>query len=68
MKDEIDDIIIELEILASKADQDFNNKFWGYYEEYLNQYNTLLSKIRVIGLFQDYQKIKKVPKGQRQYY
>lgn len=65
MKNEIDDITIELELLASNADQDFNNKFWGNYEQYLNQYNTLLLKLKVIGLFRDYQQIIKVPKEQK---
>lgn len=68
MNDEIDDVIKELELLASKTDQDFNKKFWGCYEEYLDQYNTLLSKIQVIGLFQDYQQIIKVPQEQKTVY
>lgn len=68
MNDEIDDIIIELENLATKSNEDFNNKFWGNYEKYLNNYNTLLRKIHNIGLFQDYKQIEKVPEGKKAAY
>jgi predicted nucleotide-binding protein len=58
---------IELSILASSAQEDFNKKFWANYEKYLGQYNSILDKLHKVDLFRDISRIEEVPYGERAY-
>lgn len=58
---------IELSILVSSAQEDFNKKFWANYEKYMGQYNSILDKLHKVELFRDISSIERVPSGKRAY-
>jgi len=65
MFDYIEDIIADLEILASRSREDFENRFWDNYVTYLNQYNAILGRLHAQGEFLELPEISPVPDGQK---
>ena len=67
MKADLDDLSIDLEVLVSSAQEDFDRKFWDNYERYLEQYNSILEALQNRGQFKNVLKIEPVPGGQKAY-
>ena len=54
-------LIVDLETLVSSSKEDFSNKFWGSYENYVNKYNLLLKDLQSLGFFKEMKFIEQVP-------
>jgi hypothetical protein len=67
LREELDAIIAELEVLVSSAEEDFKKKFWANYEKYLGQYNKILQELQQKGLFRNLAPINPVPPGDKAY-
>lgn len=65
MNAELNYVRIDLENLVSGAQEDFDKKFWANYENYLEQYNSILDKLHNMELFHGISHIEEVPSGQR---
>ncbi|MCW4016255.1 MAG: nucleotide-binding protein [Candidatus Bathyarchaeota archaeon] len=54
-------LIIELETLAYSSKEDFSEKFWSSYENYVNTYNKILNDIQALGFYKELKPIEPVP-------
>jgi hypothetical protein len=55
----------DLEILVDSSEEDFRSKNYYPYENYLNEYNSILSNLHEFGLFENVEQIQKVPSGRK---
>lgn len=65
METNLEDIIVEVEVLARSSKEDFEEEFWDNYSTYLEKYNEVLNRLHKIGLFSDLNSILPVPAGQK---
>lgn len=65
MEEKISEILEDLKILVDSSDVDFKNKNYYPYEKYLDEYNSILSKLQELDIFSDLKQIQKVPPGGR---
>jgi predicted nucleotide-binding protein len=54
-------LIIDLETLVSSSKEDFVNKFWNSYENYVKTYNRLLKDVQSLGFYKELNFIEQVP-------